>query len=322
MKEQTAQAPRSVTLADLELVLALVRGRTLNGAAVRLDVDVSTVFRAIKRIEKDLGEVLFERGRQGYAPTELALELAGYAEQIESRLQEARDAVQRPAEGPSGLLRITTTDTVLHHVLMPILMQFTETCQAVELELLVSPTLASLSSRDADVAIHATRTPPEHLVGVQLGKLQSGLFASRDYLRRHEDGDVRHMDWIALDDSMQDHPSQKWRHQHYSKVRPRYRVNSAMSVASAVAAGLGVGVVPLVALRNDPQVQMMQGPVAELDTELWCLAHPDARNLQRVKSLFSFLRERVPAFLSNDAASAAGDDEPAPGGTPPRRFNA
>ena len=125
MKATYAKMQSALSLSDLELLLALVRGRTLGGAAERLKIDASTVFRSIKRIEKDLGELLFERSRQGYLPTELARKLASYAERIESQLQEAREVACKSSDEPSGALRITTTDTILHGMLLPVLGRFT-----------------------------------------------------------------------------------------------------------------------------------------------------------------------------------------------------
>jgi DNA-binding transcriptional LysR family regulator len=277
---------------ELALVLALIRGRTLHGAAERLGVDASTVFRAIRRLEKALGETLFDRGRQGYVPTPLALDLGGYAERIESQLQEARAAASRSSGEPAGVLRVTTTDTVLHRLLLPLAARFAQQHPGIELELVATNQLANLSRREADVAIRATRKPPEHLVGVKLGVLRAAVFASKAYLARgkpYPDG----ADWIALDDSLPDHPSQNWRRRRLPHLPARHRVNSVMSVAGAVMAGMGVGVVPLFVFDGDEQVEIVEGPLDELDTDLWCLAHPDARDLQRVKLWFAFLREHV-----------------------------
>lgn len=294
MKTGYAKMQNSFGLADLELLLAVIRGRTLQGAAERLRVDASTVFRSIKRMEKDLGEVLFDRGRQGYMPTELAQELAAYAERIESQLDEARELAHKKGSEPSGVLRITTTDTVLHSVLLPAMADFTRTYPGIDLELIASNALANLSQRDADIAIRATRKPPGHLVGVRIGKLRAAVYASKRYLASVAEGAPHEsMDWIALDDSLPDHPSQKWRRERYPKLKPRYRVNSVISVAGAVVYGLGVGVVPLVLLKDNPDVEIVQGPLDELDTDLWALAHPDARHLQRVKALFDFMRKRI-----------------------------
>lgn len=50
---------------DLTLILALVRGGTLARAAALLRVDVSTVFRAVRRLEAALGQTLFEKRPRG-----------------------------------------------------------------------------------------------------------------------------------------------------------------------------------------------------------------------------------------------------------------
>lgn len=294
MKPSYAKMQSSLNLADLELLLALARGRTLSGAAERLKVDTSTVFRSIKRIEKDLGELLFERSRQGYLPTELGRELAGHAERIESQLQEAREAAFKSGSEPSGVLRITTTDSVLHGLLLPLLSSFTAAYPKIDLELITTNALANLSQRDADVAIRATRKPPEHLVGSRLGMLSSAVFAARAYLDRcAQPLKLDEADWVALDESLPDHPSIKWRRQHYPKHAPRYRCNSVLSVAGAVVSGLGVGVAPMFLLKDHPQVQIIDGPLKELETDLWMLAHPDIRHLQRVKLLFDFLKANL-----------------------------
>lgn len=294
MKASYAKTQSALELPDLELILALHRGRTLAGAAERLKVDASTVFRAIKRIEKDLGELLFERGRQGYVATELGVELAGYAERIESQLEGAREAALNTASEPSGTLRLTTTDSVMQALLLPAMARFARAYPQIELELVASNALANLSHRDADIAIRATKQPPEHLVGVRLGRLEAAVYASKAYLEAHRDvPDYRDLDWIALDATLPDHPSQRWRRLQHPKVVPRFRMNSVLSVAGAVMNDMGVGVVPLALFRDNPLVEVVDGPIAELETELWALAHPDTRHLQRMKVMFEFLRNAL-----------------------------
>lgn len=294
MKQLYAKLQSALSLGDLELLLALTRGRSLGGAAERLKVDSSTVFRSIKRIEKDLGEMLFERGRQGYLPTELGRELAAHAERIESLLQEAREVAFKRSSEPSGVLRISTTDSLLHGLLLPVLSRFTTSYPQIELELIATNSLANLSRRDADVAIRATRKPPEHLVGSRLGALPSAVFAAHAYLeRRVQPFDLEQTDWVALDESLPDHPSVKWRRQHYPKLTPRYRCNSVLSVAGAIVSGIGVGVAPMFLLKDHPQVAIVEGPVKALETDLWMLVHSDIRHLQRVKLLFEFLRSEL-----------------------------
>src|SRR5687767_9745433 len=98
---------------DLEAMLALTRTGTLALAGERLGLDASTVFRTLQRIEKGLGQRLFERSRTGYQASELAQELATLAEQMEAQLEAARSLAQLKPEQVSGSVRITTTDTIL-----------------------------------------------------------------------------------------------------------------------------------------------------------------------------------------------------------------
>ena len=116
-----AQTQYKLSAGDLEIVLALVRCATLAEAAARLSVDTSTVFRALQRIERGLGQNLFERSRSGYRALELAQTLASHAEQLEAALEAARSAAQHLPEQVSGSVRITTTDTLLHGLLAPAL---------------------------------------------------------------------------------------------------------------------------------------------------------------------------------------------------------
>jgi DNA-binding transcriptional LysR family regulator len=103
-----------LTADDLALLLALTRAPTLADAATRLGVDTSTVFRALQRIEKQLGRRLFDRDRRGYHAGELALQLAAHAERIEGELEAARSQLAARDDSVSGLVRITTTDTLLY----------------------------------------------------------------------------------------------------------------------------------------------------------------------------------------------------------------
>lgn len=294
MKSDYAKTQSCLRLSDLELLLALTRGGTLAGAAERMQLDTSTVFRSIKRLEKELGERLFERSKQGYLPTELARELTAYAERIESQLHEAREKLSQNSGEPSGTLRITTTDSILQGLLLPVLHRFATAYPKIDLELVCTHALANLSQREADVAIRATMKPPENLVGTRLGTMENAVYLHRARLPVKRGGlDLAAMDWITLDDSLANHPSYRWWRQRYPKANSRISCNSVLSVAGAVISGLGVGVAPCFLMRGNPDAVIVEGPVDELRTDLWILAHPDVRRLQRVKLLFDFLRENI-----------------------------
>ena len=182
---------------DLEIILALVRTANLARAGERLNVDASTIFRAIRRIERGLGHQLFERSRAGYLPSEQAQVLAEHAEQVETQLEQARSAIQLTPEQVSGTVRIATTDTLLHGLLAPALHKLANIHPLLEYELHTGNALTSLTRREADIAVRATNTPPLHLVGKQIGPIRMALNGSN---RIAYDQQVESaVDWIVAD---------------------------------------------------------------------------------------------------------------------------
>lgn len=280
-----------IDYADLSLVLALVRGGTLARAAALLRVDVSTVFRAVRRLEAALGQALFEKSRAGYLPTSLARDLAQQAERAEQALQAARIGVEQGGEVISGTVRLTCTDSVLQGLLLPALAQFMPHYPALILELSTSNDFANLSRRDADIALRLTRTPPEHLVGRCLGRVAYQVCASPGFAREHAGRALADLAWVAPDDFLPDHPTVAWRREHLPGVRPRYRCNSMLSVTEMVRAGLGVAALPDFLL--DEGLQALGPALAGHDTALWLLTRPDCRALRSVVALFDELGRHV-----------------------------
>ena len=279
---------------DLALVLALTRAPTLADAATRLGVDSSTVFRALQRLEKRLGRRLFERDRHGYRAVELALLFAAHAERIEGELESARSQLATRDDRVSGLVRVSTTDTLLYGLVMPVLGELMARHPNLRFELDASNELVSLTRRDADLALRATKRPPEHLVGRRLGPVRVAVFAHRDLARGRPALDaLAALPWAAPDDALPDHPSVRWRRKHLPKVAPRLQLHSVLAVMEAVAAGLAVGIVPLFLASAYAEVAALTEALDECDTDLWLLAHPESRHLRRIAVVAKELAQRV-----------------------------
>jgi DNA-binding transcriptional LysR family regulator len=279
---------------DLEVTLALARAGTLAAAGERLGVDASTVFRSLQRIERGLGRPLFERTRSGYLATEMAAALAEHAETMEAALEAARAAVESAPSQISGTVRITTTDTVLHGLVAPALDGLRAEHPLLGFELHTGNELASLTRRDADIAVRATKRPPQHLVGKQIGPIRVALYgARRGGVRSFADVEAGRCDWIAPDDALPEHPSVVWRKRRFPKVVPRYRVSSILSVLELVALGMGVGIVPLFLAETRKDVVRLTEALDECETELWLLTHPEARHLRRVGTVYAHLAQAI-----------------------------
>lgn len=281
-----------ISHADLTLVLALERGRSLAKAAELLKVDVSTVFRSIRRLESALGTALFVKSRKGYLPTDTAQALAEQAERAEQALEAARIALTSGEQVVSGTVRLTCTEAVLHSLLLPALADFMPGYPALSLELSTSNTFANLSRRDADIALRLTNTPPEHLVGRCLGSTSYVICGRPEWRERLTEAPTT-VPWIALDDSMHDHPTAIWRTRHYPDLMPRYQCSGMSTLAQLASQGLGVTALADYMVRDLPGVEALSDPLPGCDTQLWLLTRPDCRALRSVQALFEELTPRL-----------------------------
>ena len=289
------QPKHTLTAPDLDVLLALVRAGNLAGAGQLIGVDGSTVFRSVKRAESALGQRLFERSRAGYRPTEVGLRLAQHAERIETELEGARATAQADGGAVSGAVRISTTDDILSGLLMPALGSLMAQHPGLQIEVSASNQLANLTQRDADIALRATKRPPPHVVGRLLGPIRLALFGARALVRgRRKAFDPSGADWIALDDALPECASAvQWRRRHHPQVVPRILVNNIQSVFDGIVAGAGIGVVPLFMAQARDDVVALSESIAECETQLWLLTHPESRHLRRISTVASYLSDAI-----------------------------
>ena len=70
-------------------------------------------------------------------------------------------------------------------------------------------------------------------------------------------------------------------------VGPRrqiWRVNSVLSMAEAIAAGGGAGLLPCFVGDHRANLARIGEPIPEIDVDLWILTHPDLRHSARVRA--------------------------------------
>jgi len=283
---------------DLRLVLAVVRDGTLSGAARRLGVTHSTVFRRLGAIEQQIGVRLFERFRDGYVPTPAGETAAAAA----ARLEDEVLALERRLSGqdlrPSGVVRITTTDT-LGTILMRHLPAMRELHPEIQFEVTISNAMANLSRREAEIAIRPTLDPPEILVGRRVADIAHAIYGSRAYLSRHEEKDLSAHDWIALDDALESTVIGRWIRENLRAAHITCRVDALPALRDAALAGLGLALLPC--YLGDPASglrRLTPKTLAEPRSALWLLTHDDLKHTARIRATLDFL---VKAFASQRA---------------------
>jgi DNA-binding transcriptional LysR family regulator len=281
---------------DLRLVLAIARGRSLSGAARALGVTHSTVFRRLDAIERRTGARLFERFRDGYAPTAAGDAMATVA----ARLAEEVLALERRLAGqdlrPSGSVRLTTTDTLALAVVMPHLAAFQEAYPEIRLELAITNVVADLTRRDADVALRPTPDPPATLMGRRLAGIAYAIYGAPEYLSRHRGREWSSHDWIGREDALGSTVAARWMRENVPEERIACRLDAVSVMREAARAGMGLVVLPCYFGDGAPGLRRAQErPLADARSALWLLTHRDLRHTARIRALMDFLASRLTA---------------------------
>ncbi len=110
-------------LAQLETFLAIVEERGFSRAAVRLRRTQPAVSQAIRRLEEELNERLFERGSRDGALTAAGEVLRDYAERLVRLRGEARSAVEELRSLARGQLSVAANEYTTH-LLLPVLAEY------------------------------------------------------------------------------------------------------------------------------------------------------------------------------------------------------
>lgn len=285
-----AAITRPLSWDDVQVFLSVVQQGSIAAAARSLGVNHSTVLRRIGSLEHTLAARLFDRLPGGYALTssgnDFADRLAGIGEQM--------DAAHRQLMGIDvelkGVIRLTSTDTLVHGVLMPLLARFREACPAVQVQVVMNNTFMSLTKREADVAVRGSNRPPENLVGRHVGDIQTALYASRAYLKKvGKRAGPDDYAWVAPDEGLSHLEQAKWLARNVDPARIALRVDSLVGMVDAVQGGVGVGLLlcPLADAR--PELVRLAPPDPQLDTRIWILTHPDLKQVARIRAFTQFL---------------------------------
>lgn len=277
------------TLDDLRLIRAIGSAGTLTGAARHLRLDHSTAFRRLGAIEKRLGARLFERARDGYSPTPAGDAALAVATRILDDLADLERHLAGEDLRPSGIVRVTTTDTLVELV-SPIFAELRARHPEITIELTVANSFYTLTKRDADIAVRPAAAAPESLVGRRLAALATAPYAAPAYLeRRSRRIALSAHEWLGFEESLHHLGSAKWVEANVPTDRIVYRADSLLALQAAARAGMGVAALPCYLGDADPGLRRVHPPLADMEVSLWLLTHADLKRVARIRTVLDFL---------------------------------
>jgi DNA-binding transcriptional LysR family regulator len=246
----------------LRVLKAVVDSGSVSGAAAYLNYTPSAVSQSITALERETGTVLLERAGRGVRPTDAGLLLCEHAALVLASVQQAEEALSALRAGRGGRVRVGAFPTAGSSLVPQALAAFQRHLPEVALDVTVvepDEAIASLHAGTIDVAVVVETFAPGHAPcdGLRRRHLLADPFRMV-IPRGHRLGSRRTVDlaalagerWIGVNSCpgyCQQVVSEACRR---AGFEPRYglEADEYPTAQGFVAAGLGVALVPLLAL--------------------------------------------------------------------------
>ena len=287
-------ARRRTDWSNLRVFFAVAETGGINAAARALNINPSTVTRAVEELERQLNVTLFHRGPKGAVLTE-----AGEAAFQRVRTMEQEVAALELEVGdsetlPEGKVRLAAPDGVAGYFLTPHLPEFLRAYPGLDLSIDCGLWPDRPLDGEADLTITFTEPTQPDAIAAPLAHIWYGLFASREYISLY--GAPASIEEVLphpyIHHSAQTHQRELWG----AKVEAwqtlthrRIETNSSAVVIQAVQNGVGIGAMPTSIASVLPDLVMLDvlkvGPA-----KLWLVHHRDAVRPKRVKLVKDWLK--------------------------------
>jgi molybdate transport repressor ModE-like protein len=270
---------------DLRLFLAVARTGSISGAAKHLNVQHSTVSRRMRQMEEKLGTRLIERKKSGYELTEAGEKIKQAANRIESEVLSVDGSLSGKDISLVGSLRVTAINNMATTILMPMFADFSKTYAQVELHIMVTNNDASLSQREADIAIRLSNSPTDTLIGKRVVTVASTIYGSRSYIKQLKEKNTQPK-WIGVECC---NFHKNWTKQACLQHDHNFYSDDTLLTLSAIKEDLGISYLPCFMGDADPMLERYCEPDPAHDLGLWILLHPDLKGTARVMAFREYM---------------------------------
>ncbi|WP_345463255.1 LysR family transcriptional regulator [Deinococcus carri] len=245
---------------QLEALIAIVEAGSFTLAAERLGVSQSALSHAIATLERELGVTVLERGRQGARPTGVGERLLPHVHEVLARLERIRAEAAGTAHLVTGRVRLGSIPSATVDFLPRVLAAFGRQYPQVELVLLEEPSqgtgrlLEWLTSHTIDVALLELPVTDFETVPLLHDELCAVVPATSP-LAGQPDVRVRELasEVFVLSRYSSEHLIEEAYRREGLTPNIRYEVQDLGTLVSLVREGLGVSLVPRLALPRAPE---------------------------------------------------------------------
>ena len=285
--------------------LTVLNEGSLSGAARALGITQPTVGRHVSALEKSFGLALFTRSRAGLLPTEAALALRAYAQEMQSTAAALQRAASSQGEGQGegvrGTVRVSASEVVSAEVLPSIVARLRQSHPRLTVELVSTNRVQDLLLREADIAVRMAPPRQESLLARRVGVVPVGLFAHKSYLADHgTPKSVSELSQHALIGFDEETPYLRTARKAFplwSRAAFSLRTDSDVGQLGLIRAGCGIGFCQLALARRNAELVQVLPLKVEFKLDTWVTMHEDLRNSPRCRVTFDALVKGLTAYV-------------------------
>jgi DNA-binding transcriptional LysR family regulator len=285
---------------DVRFFLAASREGSFSRAARALSVDHVTVGRRIAALEERLGAKLLTRTTEGLAATAAGQAILRQCEAMETSAFDIERLVAGHDSQYGGRIRLTTTEVLATHVIVPELAALCERYPQLQVEILTGVRLLDIARREAEIAVRPVRPTAPSLVCRRLGEFGFALYASRDYLARHgtppRGRGLKGHSLISYVGTPSSGFGPLFMKESIEGAKIALRSNDKTVQAQAAAEGLGICELSCVFGDEYPELARVWPHEEPTLRPIWMVIHEDLRRAARIRLLSSAIAE---AFQRN-----------------------
>ena len=277
------------TWEDVRVFEAAAGAGSLSAGAKSLGLSQPQMSRRLRELERLVGARLFDRTPQGLRPTAAGARLMPLAESMRKAAESIERALPGLANDAVNIVRISV-DEIREHFISARLGDLRRKLPGIGLEIFSGHEHLDHESRMTDVQVRSCLPDSETLIAKRLGETGYGLYASKEFLKRHPRGkDMAGLPWIGVSPDHLWYPRQKqWLDGFFSSTAA-LRCNTMTAMLNAAACGEGLALLPHFMARDRVELKEVIVSAEPLFTVEYLIVHRDLLREPAVRKLVDAL---------------------------------
>lgn len=216
-----------------------------------------------------------------------------YGERVEGEFHAlGLEVLGRDAE-LRGRIRVTCPEAFAEEHAPGIISRFCRAHPEIRVDLAPGHGAVDLNKREAEIAIRATRSPPEASCGRKICDFRFALYASPSFLSANTETKFADLTFCMIEGLIPWLVPSLWQTREAAEQQVVFQCRASRAVQNASAEDMGVCFLPCYVGDADKRLARASDCFTHHDMHLWVLTHPDLQKTARVRAFMQHLYQEL-----------------------------